>query len=236
MPHIEIRKSSMLPAQRKWWEIDNYIKVMVGGYGSGKTYIGAMRAIWLSYVNRPYPGMYVSPTFPMAKKTIIITIKEMLDGAGVEYTYNGTEHQFVIQEWFGNIWIGSGEVPDSLKGPNLAWAAIDEPFVQHQDVFKQMNARVRHKKAKHREIFLTGTPEELNWGYDLINNDGGRYDIGFVVAKTVENIHNPDEYVKAMRAAYSEEEQKAYLDGEFLNLKSTAAHSKTKHSHHALTY
>lgn len=208
----------MLPAQRKWWELPNFIKAMVGGYGSGKTYIGAMRSIFLSYVNAPYPGMYVSPTFPMAKKTIVIALKDMLDRARIDYSYNKTEHQFVIPEWSGNIWIGSGEVPESLKGPTLAWAGIDEPFIQDKEVFKQMNARVRESKATQREIFLTGTPEELNWGYDLINNDKGEFDIGYVVAKTIENIHNPEEYARNLQAAYDEDEQKAFMDGEFLNL------------------
>ncbi|HEA68302.1 hypothetical protein LCGC14_1268430 [marine sediment metagenome] len=216
--HIEIRKSSMLPAQRAWWDLPNFIKAMVGGYGSGKTYIGALRAIYLSYVNAPYPGMYVSPTYPMAKKTIIIALKDMLDKAQIDYVYNKMEHQFVITEWNGNIWIGSGEVPASLKGPTLAWAGIDEPFIQDKEVFKQMNARVRESRASQREIFLTGTPEELNWGYDLINNDKAEYDIGFVVAKTIANIHNPVEYAKNLQAAYDENEQKAYMDGEFLNL------------------
>lgn len=191
---------------------------MVGGYGSGKTYFGALRAIWLSYVNRPHPGMYVSPTYPMAKKTIILTLKEILDRAEIAYTYLKVEHQFIIHEWNGNIWIGSGEIPDSLKGPNLAWAGIDEPFIQDKEVFKQMNARVRHKFAAMREIFMTGTPEELNWGYDVIANHSGKYDLAFVVANTADNFNNPSDYVGILRAAYSEEEQKAFIDGQFLNL------------------
>ena len=101
----------MLPAQRAWWELPNFIKAMVGGYGSGKTHIGALRSLWLSYVNQPHPGMYVSPDYPTAKKTIIITLKDMLDKANVGYIYNINEHQFVIPEWNGNIWIGSGDVP-----------------------------------------------------------------------------------------------------------------------------
>lgn len=208
----------MLPAQRQFWDLPNFIKAMVGGYGSGKTHIGALRSIYLSYINSPFPGQYVSPTFPMAKRTIIPTLRDMLDRAGVNYAYNKSEHQFLIKEWGGNIWIGSGEIPDSLKGPNLAWAGIDEPFIQSREVFKQMNARVRIKAAAQREIFLTGTPEELNWGYDLIKNDKKEYDIDFVVAKTVDNIHNAEDYIKAMRAAFDEDEQKAFLDGEFLNL------------------
>ena len=214
---IAIKLSSMLSAQRKFWELPNFIKCMVGGYGSGKTHIGAKRAIWLSYVNRPYPGKYVSPTYPQAEETIIATLIDMLDKSDIDYTYSQTKHKFTIHEWGGHIWIGSGEKPDSLKGPNLAWAAIDEPFIQKKDVFKQMNTRIRVKDAPQRELFLTGTPEQLNWGYDLIHSPGDM-DVGVVFANTRANFHNSEDYVKNLEAAYSEEEQKAYLDGQFLNL------------------
>lgn len=201
----------------------NFIKAMVGGYGSGKTHAGAMRSIYLSYVNSPHPGQYVSPTFNVAKKTIIIALREILDRSQIDYVYHKQPPQFIISEWGGNIWIASGDDPDSLKGPNLAWAGIDEPFLQSIDVYKQMNARVRIKDAPQREIFLTGTPEQLNWGYDLIHNkrvghSKGELDVGVVFAKTEDNFHNAEDYVPNLRATYDENELKAYLDGEFLNL------------------
>ena len=55
-------KRRMLPPQRAWWELPNFIKLLVGGYGSGKTHIGAMRSILLSYRNAGLPGQYVSPS------------------------------------------------------------------------------------------------------------------------------------------------------------------------------
>ena len=211
-------KRRMLPPQRAWWELPNFIKLLVGGYGSGKTHIGAMRSIWLSYRNAGLPGQYVSPSYPIAKRTIIPTLEALLDGAGIRYTHHHSDHTFHISNWDGHIWIGSGDSPDGLKGPNLAWAGIDEPFIQPRVVFNQMLARVRHPAAPQRELFLTGTPETMNWGYEVAINDESRYDVGVVTARTSDNIHLPPHYLATLRSAFTEEMQAAYLEGRFVNL------------------
>ena len=225
-------KRHMLPPQRAWWELPNFIRLLVGGYGSGKTHIGALRAIALSYLNAGLPGQYVSPSYPMAKKTIIPTLTDIFERAGLDVTQHQTDHTFHIRNWDGHIWIGSGESPDSLKGPNLAWAGIDEPFIQPRAVFNQMLARVRHPQARQREIFLTGTPEELNWGYELATNDEGRYDVGVVLARTADNIHLPPDYITTLRSAFSEDLQAAYLEGRFVNLTTGRVYTPFDRSRH----
>jgi len=109
---FKILKENMLPHQRRWWDLPNFVKLMVGGYGSGKTYIGALRSLYLSYLNAPQPGMYVSPSHNLGQKTIIITLKEIMDKAGMNYTYNQLKGEFIISNWNGRIWIGSGDKPD----------------------------------------------------------------------------------------------------------------------------
>ena len=215
---FKIKTANFLPHQNEWWNLENFIKQLVGGYGCGKTYIGSLRSIYLSYLNSGIPGQYVSPTYKLAKRTVIPTVKEILNRSQIDYTYNKTDSEFYIKNWDGHFWIGSGDDPDSLRGPNLAWAGIDEPFIQSEEVLNQMLARVRHPEANHREIFLTGTAEQLNWGYDLAMNDEGRYDLGLVRGKTKDNPYLPDEYYETLKKAYSKEMVEAYLNGEFVNL------------------
>ena len=45
----------MFSHQRDWWALPNFIKALVGGYGSGKTLIGSKRIIALALVNAPCP-------------------------------------------------------------------------------------------------------------------------------------------------------------------------------------
>ena len=228
---FRIKKENFLPHQLQWWDLDTFYKIMVGGYGSGKTYIGALRCIYLSYMNSPHPGMYVSPTWALATKTIIITMKEILQRAEVDYKFNQQRGEFVIDNWNGLIWVGSGDKPDSLRGPNLSWAGIDEPFIQRKDVFDQMVARVRIAKAPCREIFLTGTPEQMNWGWQLTNRTD--LDMGIVFGSTLDNEYLPQQYKDNLLSAYTKEQVDAYVYGKFVNLTQGRVYREFDRSEHA---
>lgn len=224
----------MLPAQKQFWDLSQFTKLLVGGFGSGKTHIGAMRALYLSYANQGLPGMYISPSYPMARKTIEVTLKDMLDRAGISYRYNQKYHEYSIWNWNGSIWIGSGDDPDSLKGPNLAWVGIDEPFIQDKAVYHIALSRVRHPAAKQSELFMTGTPEDLNWGYDLAIGKGGD-DVGVVHARTRDNVHIPERTIQAMESAYTDEMIDAYLNGKFVNLTSGRVYPAFDRSRNVVT-
>ncbi len=208
----------MLPHQRAFWELPNFVKLLIGGYGSGKTRIGALRSIYNSYINAPIPHLYVSPTYKQARKTVVVSIAGLLDKSKIEYDYNKTNHEFFIPGWAGTIWIASGDDPDSLKGPNLGTAGIDEPFIIDGDILNVILSRLRHPEAKLRELFLTGTPEQLNWGYELAQNTEERLDLGTVVARTADNIHLPAQFINMLERAFDENQRAAYMNGQFVNL------------------
>ena len=58
---FRIDKRRMLPHQVAFWELPNFVKLLVGGYGCGKMHIGAFGSIYDSFVNAPAPHLYVSP-------------------------------------------------------------------------------------------------------------------------------------------------------------------------------
>ena len=221
-----IEKGGMWQHQRDWWDSPNFIKAMVAGYGSGKTFIGAKRAIALALLNKGQPHFWVSPSYKIAKRTVVPTLIELLDGrksldAGFDYKYNKSDGEFKLNHRgrAGIIWLGSGEEPDSLKGPNVGSATIDEPFIQSKDVFDQMLARVRAPRALHREIGLLGTPEQLNWGYDICEGeDHDRYDIYVSHVSTAENKALPQQYLDTLLRGYTDKMQEAFLKGQFVNL------------------
>jgi hypothetical protein len=219
-------KGGMWKHQRIWWKTKNYIKAMVAGYGSGKTFIGAKRAISLAILNRGQPHFWVSPSYKVAKRTVVPTLIELLEGKkslekGFNYKFNKTDNEFRINHRGrkGVIWIGSGDEPDSLKGPTVASATIDEPFIQDKGVFNQILARVRSPKAIHREIGLLGTPEQLNWGYDICEGDEKKnFDIAVMHVSTAENKSLPKEYLESLLRGYTDKMRQAFLQGLFVNL------------------
>jgi hypothetical protein len=234
-PVFYIDTNRFLPHQLKWWNLQNYIKLLVGGYGCGKTYIGALRLLYLSYLNAGLSGIYVSPTYRMAKRTIIPTLEDIALTSQLNMYRNKTDNEYIIEDWDGRFWLGSGDDPDSLRGPNLAYAGIDEPFIQDKAVFEQIIARVRHPQASHKEIFMTGTPESLNWGHDIYTNDERKYDVGTVFGKTKDNKYIPPSYYESMYNAYSPEMREAYLEGKFINLREGKAFKPFDRDRHVVS-
>ena len=228
-----IRKDNFLKCQRAFWDLPNRMKLLVGGFGCGKTYIGALRSIYLSYIHRPLEGQYISPTYTMLVKTIVPTLISILNKAGIDFTYRQTAPMSItIHDWGGVIWFGSGDNPNSLRGPNLAWAGIDEPFIQKEEVLTFLMSRLRVGDPKYQECFFTGTPEELNWGYDLAMNEEGKNDIGYVVGRTMDNIHNSEGFYESLESLYTPEMREAYLEGKFLNLKLGRAYKPFERDRH----
>ncbi len=233
-----VTKGGMWSHQRQWWDLPDFFKVLVGGYGAGKTMIGCKRAIALAIDNAPCYVAVVSPTFPLARHTTISTISALLHGKqtilgrhSFSWRYNKTSHEFKIyyRGRIATVIVYSGEDPDSLRGPNLAAAYLDEPFIMQKAVFEQMVARIRHPDAKHREMILTGTPEQLNWGYDLCMGELGdslkelgvyNSSVGMVQASTRGNLALDPDYVRRLEGTLSAQAAKAYVDGKFINLAS----------------
>lgn len=231
-PEKRLARGGMFPHQRTLWDLDTFIKVLVGGYGAGKTFIGAKRIIALALENAPCAVAIVSPTFGLARQTVVTTIRELLNGKrtilgrALRWRYNKSTWTFSI--WYrgrqATILCYSGEDPDSLRGPNLAAAWLDEPFLMEEPVFGQMIARVRHPEARRRELLMTGTPEQLNWGYDLCMGElKDRYrefdlNVGVVNASTRGNLALEDNYVKRLLGSMTDRAADAYVEGKFVNL------------------
>ena len=221
-------KGGMFDHQRQWWNSDHFIKALVTGFGGGKTFIASKRAIACAMHNAPIPHLWVSPTYKIAKRTAIPTIQALLVGkqrlvTGLTWKYHKTNWEFTIN-WggrTGQIWLGSGEDPEALRGPNIGSATIDEPFIQDEAVLDNVLARVRHPEARQMEIGLTGTPEELNWGYDVCEGDrADDFDIEVIHANTRENLVLGTEYADRLERAYTAEAVEAYVEGHFVNLQS----------------
>lgn len=222
-------KGGMWPKQREWWELPNFIRLLVGGYGSGKTMPLCKRMISNALLNAPCLCAIVSPTYRMAQDTIVETVEYLLAGKkthfpNFKYHYNQTKQIFYI-EWGkrrGRLRIYSGEDPTKLKGPNLAAVGIDEPFIQDEQVFHQMSYRTRHPDAKRREINLAGTPEQLNWGYELAEGEmADDYDVGVVTISTRENLALNNAsigYVDRLERSMDDRYAQAFIEGKFVNL------------------
>lgn len=224
----QIVQGGMWAHQREWWDLPNFVRGLITGYGGGKTFSLGKRMIALALHNAPVPVITVSPTYPMALTTIVETIDELLTGKQtldptLSYKlFRSQPYRFSIRHGRrrGTILCYSGENPDRLKGSNVAAAGIDEPFMQQRAVLEQVAARVRHPRAKRREINLTGTPEGvIGWGFELFEGDlRSKYDVGFVQCSSHANLALPADYLHRLESAFDDEARAAYVEGKFVNM------------------
>jgi hypothetical protein len=227
-PGGAIQTGGMFEHQRDFLALPNFIKVMVMGYGGGKSLILAKRMIALAIHNAPVPAAIICPSYPMAKLTAIPTMKALLEGKkqlygrAFGYKFSGQtpmKFTFRFKGRDATVYILSSDRPDSLKGSNLCGVALEEPFLQPFDAFEQSIARVRDMGARHREIILAGTPEQLNWGYDLCEGDlRGKYDVGVVRGSTMMNRALPADYAERMLKGYDKKAADAFVYGRFVNM------------------
>jgi hypothetical protein len=202
-----------LKAQGELLRATNFIVAFVGGFGSGKTRAAVYKAIQLGFLNAPCCGYFVQPTYTIIRDTGIREFENILKELGIPYKIHSTNAIIRVADSF-DILLRSGEEADKLIGTNAAWAIIDEPGKQSEEVGKNILARVRDPKAKLLQVVLTGTPEGFNWFYDWVNEP-----TTFVVrAKTTDNPTLPSNYVDSLKAKYTDEEIKAYINGEFVRL------------------
>ena len=211
----------MLAHQRKTLRLDALVKALVGGFGSGKTYTMAVRAVQFCAQNPGLYGAIVSPSLPMAKRTLLPVMDDLLKRTGIPYQFNSNGHYYDILG--ARIWIMGGHEPESLKGPTLGWCGIDEPFIQDRKVYDYMLSRLRARGSTMTEMLLTGTPEQLNWGYDILVKKPEPF-AKYVRARSRDNPYARNEVLDAMEASYSAEMQKAYMEGEFVVLNSRMAY------------
>ena len=198
----------------------------VAGFGTGKTYWGAMRAVRCAFANPGRLGIVVSPSFPLAKMAsgAISHVRGILESAEVEYRFNKSDNELYIPMVRSTIQFISSTYPERLVSITAAWAWCDEPGMYKAEVLPRVITRLRDKDAPCRIMFCTGTPEGFNQFYDytIRNAPANHYHIK---GATLDNIDNlADDYIDNLKEQFPEQALKAYLNGEFVNLTSGAVY------------
>ncbi len=204
-----------LPAQRGFFFCRAFMPVYIGGYGAGKTFIGALKALALAAANPGLPGALIAPTQQMAEEVTGQTLLDILNAHGVPHDYRASRPK-VILPWGSVIQLRSADRPHRLKGLNLAWAGLDEAAQAKEEAWEVILSRVRHPQARQRQVFLTTTPEGFNWVYRrLIENPPP--DCEVFTAPTRENIFLDSGYTELLRATFPPHLAEQYLEGRFVN-------------------
>lgn len=212
----------LLPAQRKFWEIDHNNKIDVavyqGGFGSGKTFAGSLLGITLAIKYPRVVGLVGAQTVGLLRDTTLATYIEHLDNLGIEYNFVKSENKLLFENG-SEILFRHLEEPDKLKSLNLGFVEIEEMSDIPYDTFKVLLSRLRQKVRpewkgfRHRLFGHTNPQVARGWIYqEFVKNPKA----GFrrILAPSTQNPHLPEGYLDLLKATYNEEYYRIMVLGE----------------------
>lgn len=175
------------------------IRVVSGGYGSGKTSLGVAFALDLGMrAGHDGPILATEPSYPMVRDVMERAIQENLDRWNVPWRHWKQSHIFEVgKSKRFEIWCRSLDRPRSTEGINAIGAWIDEWELCEPEALVPAMSRVRVGEAL--EIMLTGTPEGYGPAYDLVLARPSPTTRGYII-RTTDNPFLPSSYVDESRA------------------------------------
>ena len=208
--------------------LDTKFRAYVGGFGSGKTYVGCLDL--LNFFGK-HPGTrqgYFGPSYPAIRDIFYPTFEEAAYSLGftVDIKESNKEiHVYRNGKYYGTVICRSMDKPQSIIGFKISRALVDELDVLDAEKAKKawdkIIARMRLViDGVQNSIGVTTTPEGFRFVYSHFS-DSPTKSYSMVQASTYENEkYLPPDYIDSLKETYSSELIDAYLDGKFVNLTS----------------
>lgn len=209
--------------QRKFARSKFKFPAFVGGFGSGKTFAGALRTVSLKSQCKGHNVAYYLPTYGLVNDIAIPRFGEVMEAFKIKHTLvKSSPPRIDIPDYDGSILFRTLDAPEKIVGYEVAHSCIDELDTLDQDKAKhawnKIIARNRAKWGGVNTCAVVTTPEGFRFVYDRwVKNGGPKYRL--YKARTVDNIrHLPEDYIDSLKETYPAALLSAYLDGEFVNL------------------
>ena len=183
-----------LPSQHEFHrDLTTRFKGYSGPIGSGKSFALVYEVILLSRLNPGLLGLVGAPTYPMLRDSTQRTFFEVLETEQIEYTFHKQENKLRFTATGSEVIFRTLENPERLRGPNLAWFAIDELTYAREDAWTRMMGRLRHPLAKRLCGCAVWTPKGYDWVYrQFVEQQDPDYRL--VQATPRENVHLPGDF------------------------------------------
>lgn len=191
----------------------NAITYMSCGLGSGKTMVGA--ALTAKYTSTLYGktrGLVIAPTYPMLRDATMQTFMEHFRPFVAEH--NKTDRVTTTLSGSEILW-RSGSDPDSLRGPNIDWAWIDEAAITSEDLYLQVLSRLR--RGDIRKLWMTTTPNAVKGAW-LRRLTERTPEIKRIYASTADNTQLPQDYIQRLEESFTSDYAQQELHGKDIDV------------------
>ena len=207
---------------------------LIGGFGAGKSMTDVMLCLFLysCYVKSPTPitiGI-LGVTIKLLKQTVIADLERAFDAAGIPYRDNSQAGTLTVGQ-ITFVYLAM-QNPDEIYAFNFHAAICDEIDEVPPDRVKKIVTAIQERcramipasingamPAREPFIFFSTTAQGLGGTY-MLTEEFRKNNVPYAVvrARTQDNPYLAPGQLKLLRKLYTEDEARAFLDGEFVNL------------------
>lgn len=224
--------------QAEFLTLDRKFRAFVGGFGSGKTWVGGAALCKHAWETPRVNLGYFAPSFGQIRDIFFPTIEEVAHDWGLRCDIKTSDkevHLFSGKKYRSTIICRSMDNPGAIVGFKIGHAQVDELDTLSKDkaaaAWRKIIARLRWNAPGVRNgADVTTTPEGFRFTHqqfikDLRDKPARAALYGIVQASTYENEANlPNDYIASLRESYPPQLIEAYLEGRFVNLTSGAVY------------
>lgn len=245
MRHVQIDVNK---PQGKFLALDHKFRGFVGGFGTGKTWVGCAGTN-IHFLQHPKVAQgYFAPTYPHIRDIYFPTVEEVAFNFGLRVQIreaNKEVHTFNGGRYIGTTICRSLDKPENIIGFKIGRGHLDEFDLleprKAKLAWRKVIARLRWQDdAVKNGADITTTPEGFKETHRLfVEEVSAKPELaksyGLVQASTYDNEANlPDDYIQSLIDTYPKELIEAYLDGQFVNLASgTIYRSFNRNTHNS---
>jgi hypothetical protein len=214
--------------------LDTKYRAYVGGFGSGKTFVGCLDLLIFASKHPKTIQGYFAPTYGSIRDIFYPTIAEAAELMGFTCQINMSNkevHLFRGGFNYGTIICRSMDNPANIIGFKIARALVDEIDLMSkpkaQLAWNKIIARLRLKiDGVVNGIGVTTTPEGFLFVHATFAQDPTE-SYSMVQASSYENQkYLPDDYIETLIESYPAKTAEAYIDGQFVNMKSGTVYNE----------
>lgn len=230
--HARVVRTPLNVPQGQFLNLPHKYRGYVGGFGSGKTWVGCTGMLAHFYEHPKINQGYFAPTYPLIRDIFYPTIAEVAETMDLRVRVKRGDHEVEVysgSRYRGSIICRSIDDPANIVGFKIGHALVDELDLlaekKAEQAWRKIMARMRYKvHGVKNGIDVTTTPEGFKFVYRqfvkaLRDRPELRKRYGLIQASTFDNEANlPEDYIDAMLEAYTPELIRAYLRGQFVNL------------------
>lgn len=194
--------------------------LLLGGVGSGKTFLGTVFC-YKNIAEQPQTmGFIGANTYQQLRDVCIPSLLDLFEDLNIEYKYNKNQSNITVNST--TILCRSLERYDNFRGIEIGWYWLDEAAYAKREAFDVVMGRLRCPKAKKHHGLITTTPKGYNWLYDYFNPNGLLNSGEFKTyrASSRDNKHLPEGYIDSLKGQYDDKMFLQEIEGQFVNLTS----------------